>query len=480
MIRKKFNAAGMVEFCTREQMEEFHSAALELLQDTGMEIQHKGAIQMLKDAGCYVKRKRVHFPPSLVEWALKSAPSHIKVYDRNGRMTMDLGAGNVYFGTGSDCVGLYNWETKTHEAFSEQDLIDGYKIADACENIDFLMCLGLLYQYPKTNYEHQFYLMMTNSGKPMVVTAADRDCIEHIFQMAAIVRGGEEELRNKPLFILYDEPTSPMNHTYTAVDKLIYCAENMIPTNYSPGIMFGATGPMSVEGTLVLAIAECLAGLVINQLAKPGAPFVFGSCSAEMDMKCMQPTYSSPYTYIFNGVIGQMGKEFYHLPTWSMGGSTGSKIPDAQALSDATQQAYMAALTGNNLNHDVGFMNYGLTFSYELLVMMEEVIAEIRAMFKGIDSEEIEKSVELIKEIGPKGNYLAEEHTIYHLKRMWNPKLMDRNDYVNWQKKGSLTLEERAHEKVLDLIAHYEPEQLPEKIQKKVEDYLREIDQKAL
>ena len=472
----KVNAASPLAFMSVEDMEKIHSCALELLQDVGAEIQHKGAIEMLKNAGCYVKRKRVHIPPSLVEWALKQAPSRILLYDRDGEMAMDLSGRNTYFGTGSDCCNLYDWETRSHHTFTEEDMINGAKLCDSLDNIDFLMCLGLMYMYPGTSYEHQFAAMLRNTTKPMVVTAADRESIKNIAEMVAVIRGGMDEAINKPLIILYDEPTSPMNHTFEAVDKLIYCAEHMLPTNYAPAIMMGGTGPMTIEGALVQCLAECMTGIVIHQLAKPGAPFVFGGCITNMDLKITQPTYSSPEYNLCYSLIPQIGRELYHLPTWGMGGACGSKMPDAQAVAEATQEAYISGLSGVNLCHDVGFMNYGLTFSFELAVMMNEVIGQLRSVYRGVQINEENLAMDVIKTVGPKGYFLAEDHTLRHMREMWEPKVQDRNEHVKWVELGSTSMEERAHAIVEDIIKNYVPKPLTEKQDEEIQKILDAAD----
>lgn len=479
-MRKQYplnlNAASPLGFLTREEMEKIHSCALELLQDTGAEIQHKGAIEALKNAGCYVKKKRVHIPPSLIEWALKQAPSRIFLYDRDGEIAMDLSERNTYFGTGSDCCNLYDWETRSHHTFTEQDMINGAKLADSLENIDFLMCLGLMYMYPGTSYEHQFAAMLRNTTKPMVVTAADRESIKNIAEMMAVVRGGMEEAVNKPLIILYDEPTSPLNHTFEAVDKLIYCAENRLPTNYAPAVMMGGTGPMTMEGALVQCLAECLTGIVIHQLANPGAPFVFGGCITNMDLKITQPAYSSPEANMCYSMIPQIGRELYHLPTWGMGGACGAKMPDAQAVAEGTQQAYLSGLSGVNLCHDVGFMNYGLTFSFEFLVMMNEVISQLRRVFCGVDLNEENLAMDVIKTVGPKGYFLAEDHTLRHMREMWEPKVQDRNEHVKWVELGSLSMEERAHAIVEETIKNYTPKPLTDEQEVEIQKILEAAD----
>jgi len=203
----KLNAVQPLRFLSDDQLREIHSCSLEILQNVGSEVQHEGALEMLRKAGCKVVKKRAYVPANLVEWALKQAPSTVILYDRDGNPVMDISGRNAYFGTGSDCPYLYDWDTGGQHEFTTQDMINGAKICDAMPNIDFLMCLGLMYEYPVTSYEHQFAAMLRNSTKPMVVTAANRESIKNIAEMMAVIRGGMDEAINKPLIILYDEPT---------------------------------------------------------------------------------------------------------------------------------------------------------------------------------------------------------------------------------------------------------------------------------
>jgi trimethylamine--corrinoid protein Co-methyltransferase len=475
----KLNAVQPLRFLSDDQLREIHSCSLEILQNVGSEVQHEGALEMLRKAGCKVVKKRAYVPANLVEWALKQAPSTVILYDRDGNPVMDISGRNAYFGTGSDCPYLYDWDTGGQHEFTTQDMINGAKICDAMPNIDFLMCLGLMYEYPVTSYEHQFAAMLRNSTKPMVVTAANRESIKNIAEMMAVIRGGMDEAINKPLIILYDEPISPLNHYYESIDKLIYCAENSLPTNYAPAVMMGGTGPMTLSGALCQCLAESLLGLVVHQLANPGAPFIFGGCVTDMDLKCMQPSYASPTSNVAYVVEQEIGRELYHLPTWGMGGATSSKCPDAHALSEATQEAYLSGLTGSNMNHDVGFMNFGRTYSFELLVMMNEVIGQLRQVFKGVDMSPEQLAMDVIKSVGPMGNYLSETHTFNHMKEMWQPDLYDRRDYDKWHDNGATTMEERAAAKVKDIIANYQPKPLTDEQEKGIQAILDAADAKA-
>ncbi|MDO4554296.1 MAG: trimethylamine methyltransferase family protein [Lachnospiraceae bacterium] len=466
-----------LQFMTKEEMQKIHSNALRLLQEVGSEVQHKEARQMLKEAGCRVEKRRVYFPPNLIEWALKQAPSHIYMYDRDGDFAMDVGGRNSYFGTGSDCTNICDSYTFENRPFTYDDMVNAAKLIDALPQLDFLMCCGLMYDYPVTSYEHQYEVMLRNSTKPQVVTAADERSMEAITKMAAVVRGSREALEMKPLFIMYNEPTSPLNHTKTAVEKLIFCAKNRIPTNYASGTLGGGTGPITVAGGLVQCIAESLVGLTISQLTRPGAPFVFGGICSNMDMHCMQVSYCSPESMVSSAAMAEIGRELYNLPTWGFAGNTGAKVPDEQAVNEAAQYTMLVGLAGVNLNHDLGFMNYGLTYSFDLLVMCDEIVSQIRKIFDGVPMDDAHIGYDTIKAVGPKGHYLAEEHTLkFHNEEIWKPGITDRNDYDGWVGEGKTTFGKRANNKVKKIIETYQPKPVTEEQDLAIKEIMAQVD----
>ena len=239
---KRFNSTAL-DYLSEEQMRDIHSAALDILEDCGTIIHHEKALKLLQKAGAYVKdERRVLIPSGLVEWAIRSAPSRVTVYDRSGRPSMFLEGRNVYYGTGSDCPNLLDSFTGKRRAFRSGDVEDAVRLVDALPNIDFTMSMGLAPDLPnELQYQYKYAIMIRNSTKPQVITAADKISLNDIVNIAAAVVGGREELSRRPIFVLYDEPTSPLVHTKEALEKLLFMAENRLPINYSPGTMAGGT-----------------------------------------------------------------------------------------------------------------------------------------------------------------------------------------------------------------------------------------------
>jgi trimethylamine--corrinoid protein Co-methyltransferase len=474
---RKFNATSL-EYLSAEQMREIHSAAIDILEDAGTIVHHEKAVECLHKAGAYVKDgKRVYIPGSLVERALKTAPSRVTIYDRNGKPAMFLEGRNVYYGTGSDCPYLLDSVSGQRREFLSKDVEDAVRLVDFLPNIDFTMSMGLAPDISiGRQYQKKYALMIRNSTKPQVITAADTACLSDIVAIAAAAVGGREELSRRPLFVLYDEPTSPLVHTREAMDKLLFMAENRLPINYSPGTMAGATSPMTMAGSITQANAEILAGLVIHQLTKPGAPFIFGAGMSPMDMQSMQPTYSSPEAMMEQAGICQIGRCLYNLPTWGFGGCSASKLADEQAVNEAATYILMAGLMGTNLVHDVGYLEFGLTYSFDLLVMCDEVIGQVRRLMAGIRVDKDHLAVDAVKRVGPGGHFLNDDHTLSHFRENWQPDLTDRKTCEAWKAEGATTMGQRTKAKIKRILANHKPRPLPPQVDTEINKILDGIE----
>jgi trimethylamine--corrinoid protein Co-methyltransferase len=232
----------------------------------------------------------------------------------------------------------------------------------------------------------------------------------------------------------------------------------------------GAVAPITMAGGLVMSLAEILSSIVVHQLTRPGAPFVFGAGIHHMDMSAMQICYASPEFQLTKAAVAEMGR-WYGLPTWGYAGCSDSKIMDEQAALEATLSVIMAKFSGSNLIHDVGYMESGLTASYEMIVLTDELVAMTNHLIKGIEVNEETLLVDEIDRVGPGGNYLDSPATLNRFREFWFPSLLDRKRRQQWTDKGSLTLGQRLNARVLKILAEHRVKPLePEKSQK-----LREI-----
>ncbi|ATW28012.1 trimethylamine methyltransferase family protein [Candidatus Formimonas warabiya] len=474
-----FNATEF-QYLSQEQLQEIHSASLSILEDVGSLVYHEEALELLKKAGAYVENgNRVYIPGFLAEWAIRTAPSRVAIYDRNGKEAMFLEGRKVYYGTGSDCPNILDSFTGEKRKFLYKDVEDAVKICDYLSNIDFIMSMGIVSNVQKElTYQHEYAIMLRNSIKPQTITAADRASLVDIVEMAGAAVGGKDILRKKPIFVLYVEPSSPLQHSATAVEKLLYAAEHRLPVNYSPGLMAGATGPITMAGAMAQANAEILAGLVIHQLKSPGAPFVFGAGMSPMDLVSMQPTYCAPEAMMETAGICQLAR-YYHLPSWGFAGCSSSKLPDEHAVYEASIYILMAALTGSNLTHDVGYLEFGLTYSFDLLVMCNEIIGQVKRLMQGIPVDKEHLAVDAIRRVGPGGHFLGDEHTYRHFRDQWQPDLTDRTTYETWLAHGGTSMGQRTQKRIRDILENHHPAPLAPEVNREIDRIIARAEERT-
>ena len=466
-------ASPQFALLSETQLQDIHLAALEVLRRTGIRFHHQGAVELLKDAGAFISAGNlVKFPASLVEQALSSAPGRIIMCDRDGQPGMYLEASKVYFGTGSDCLNLLDPRTGQHRQFVEADLTDAYRLCDALPNIHFVMSVGIPFDVnPALTYDVQMLHMLEDTTKPIVFVTNDLASCQRAIDMAAAVAGGYEALREQQHILLYSEPSSPLQQSDTAVDKLLLMAEYELPVVHSPGPQMGAVAPITMAGGLVMSLAEILSSLVVHQLKRPGAPFVFGAGIHHMDMSAMQICYASPEFQLTKAAIAELGR-WYGLPTWGYAGCSDAKVMDEQAAVEATLSVIMAKLSGGNLIHDVGYMESGLTTSYEMIALTDELVAMTDNMIKGIEVSDETLLVDEIDRVGPGGNYLDSKVTLQRFREYWRPGLLDRRLRQQWLDKGSLTLGQRLTAKVIKILDEYRPKQLEAEKSRKLREIL--------
>ena len=455
------------------QLEDLHRAALEVLRRTGIRFHHPEALDLLKTGGAYVSDGTlVRFPAGLVEDAVASAPSRIVMCDREGQPAMFLEGNKVYFGPGSDCVYFLDPETDEHRKFTQADIAGGYRLCDALPNIHFLMSMGIPADVePAASYDTQMALMLEHSTKPIVFVTNDRASCQRAIDMAAAVAGGRDALVEGQRILLYSEPTSPLQQSQTAVEKLLLMAEYGLPVLHSPGPQMGATAPITMAGGLVMSLAEILSGLVVHQLKRPGAPFVFGAGLHHMDMSAMQICYASPEFQLTKAAVAQLGR-WYGLPTWGYAGCSDAKTVDEQAAAEAMLSVVMAKLTGANLVHDVGYMESGLTTSFEMIVLTDELIAMTNHLIEGIDVTDETLMVQELDEVGPGGRFIDREETLNRFREFWFPGLLDRRTRPEWLAAGGTTLGQRLRGRVQEILKQHQPRPLASDKKRKIKDIL--------
>ncbi len=464
-----------IRMLSDDQIKAIHNTSLDILEQTGIVMKHDYARELLLEAGAWESDRRIKIPEFMVMDAIASAPSRIPMYNRLGELVMPLESGKVFFGPGSDCIFTMDLETGERRFATAEDIRRIAHLCNGLPQMDFVMSMGNPSDVPAMDiYIHEFVSMIRGSVKPNVYTANNRADMEAIYRIACAVAGGETALREKPFMMLYAESISPLLYPEESVDKLLFCAEVGIPVTYPPSPNTGGGGPITLAGALALGNAECLVGLILTQLVRPGTSFLYGMNTAALDMKSAIVSYGAPEWPTGMAAWCDLAR-YYDLPTWGAGGATDSKVVDTQAGIEATTSIMAAFLTRCNLVHDVGYIEYGTTSSMEMLVVADEIIRDIRFIMGGVEVSERTLAREAIHRVKPGAGFLAEDHTLKNWKwAQWRPELIDRSRYDRWVSQGSKDMTKRANERARKILAEHQVPALPQAAEDEIAQVLKE------
>ena len=451
-----------------EHIQSLYAGTLDVLEKVGVKVMHPEALDLAKKVGCTVGADGVvRFPKKIVEQAIASTPKRLTIFSRDGEPVMTLGGGNMggentYFGTGSDLKQTYDLFTGELRLSVAQDIANMARVADALPNIDFIMSYGIPSDAPfERLYRTEFFEMVTNSTKPIIFTSDDGDDTRRIIEMAAAVCGGHDALRQKPFVLSYAQPTSPLQHSGDALGKIMTSAEFGVPVCYPPGLMPGATGPVTLAGAIIQSLAEALSGLVIHQAKAPGAPIVLGGPHGCMDMRTSINVYAAPERLMTQAASTAIYQHF-EIPSWGFGGCTDALLLDEQAGAEFGLFAMWAVLTGTNLAHDVGYLGSGIVGDLRAIVLNDEINSYVRHMLaRGVPVNEATMALDAIARVGPGGLHLADEHTLEHFKtELWFPELSNRLNLNAWIQDGKKTMKDRLDEKTKEILRSHKPKPL--------------------
>ena len=460
---------------SREDCLRIHRASCSILKNTGVKVHSSDGLGLLKEAGGRIDGELVKIPPPLVEQALATAPDQFSLYRRGSdEPVIRLDGEGVYFGPGSDTLHYLDPRTGSRRDFQLEDVADCIRVCDSLPEIHFVMSVGVPRDVPEGRYyRHQFATMLRYTTKPIVAVLNDLADMEAIAAMAAAVQGGMDRLSKYPNFLVYSEPSTPLQHSKEATDKLLFCAEHSIPVTHSPAPMMGGTAPVTLAGAVALGNAEMLSGLVMHQLKHPGAPFLYGHGVHHIDMKTMISVYGAPEYQLARVMAAEMGR-FYSLPVWGYAAHSDSNVLDGQAAADAQFSVLVALLSKTNLNHDVGYLEAGLTNSPEYMVLADEIISLTRPFTQGVRFDEDAFALDVIDQVGPGGQYMSHPHTLDHWRELWMPKLFDRQRLDRWEKRGAKNINARVREKTISILDDHKVVPLPEAAEREIQAILKD------
>jgi trimethylamine--corrinoid protein Co-methyltransferase len=447
-----------------------HQATLEILERVGVDVHDQGARDILKRGGARVDGIRVYLPEHMVTRALSTAPKRLTLYDREGHVAIRGGGYRSYFGGGSDCLNILDHQTGERRKPNLEDVRQAVTLMDALGEIDFVMSAFLPHDVDSNIYDrYQMDVMLNHTTKPIVFVTPDFEGCKIAVEMCEIVAGGAEAFRNKPFATCYINVTSGMTMNEEALQKCIFLAEKGLPMLWIPLNAGGVNAPHTTAGCMASMNAGIMLGIVLSQLVREGVPVgVPGWNGGPYNLKSMVGNYVLADE---QGVPTSMGR-YYDLPVFGLGGSTDSKVIDQQCGFEITLSLMTALMHGANIVHDIGFMDAGLQGSMQIMAICNDMLGFLRAATAGVEVSDETLALDVIEELGPTGDYLGHDHTLRHYQEPYYSKLMDKNPYSVWQKRGGKSMEERAAEMVDKILATHKPSTLSEDVQQALQNVI--------
>jgi len=448
--------------------------AFALLVDPGVRIHNQDGLSLLAESGAQVdfERQIARIPEKIVRQALYKTPSDFWLYDLTGQPVVHYGGDRVHFDPGSSGVTILADEQGRQRPPTTADFVRFVKLVETLPPLDAqstaFVCrdvaegIGDLYR---------LYLALNFMQKPIITGAFTVPGWWAMYEMLIAVAGGEAQLAARPLAVFDVCPSPPLLWSDLTCQNLIDCARRGVPAELISMPLAGMTCPVTLASAVVQHTAESLSGVTIAQLAKPGAPVVWGGAPAASDMRTGATPMGDVNTWLIDYTYVQIGKSL-DLPTHTYMGSSDAKVLDIQAGLESMGGTLLAALAGINMISGAGMIDYLRCQSFEKLVIDAEMIGMAKRLVRGVEAHEDPIAVDKMRLSAHRADFLGKPHTLkWFQKELYIPsETIDRSSLEAWQKKGSAdrqspeTAYQRASQRVEKLLASYQPNGLPQDV----------------
>lgn len=458
---------GQLEILSKGEVEEIHGATVELFRRLGVKVWSSDALKLFEDAGADVDKKSmmVKLEEELVRETVGKAPSEFVFYGRDPDYRLHMGGRKVHFSICGQGVKVEDLDGRVRLA-TLKDLENMAVLGDFLENIHHVSMMTTPMDVPpETMHIQAVWGALRNSTKTTDGYTHGARWAKETLELGAIVRGGMDELTKKPMLLGFTNPVSPMQLSKELMEGSILYAKHNQPVLYAPEALAGGTAPATLAGLLVQQNAEVLAGIMVSQLARAGAPVFYGTVSAALDMKTGAPALGGPEVGLINLATAQLAR-YYHLPCRGTGGNSDSKLVDVQAGMETSMNLLMAGLAGMNFIYDsAGSIDGSIATSYGKIVIDNEMCGMVSRVLSGIKVNDETLAVDEIVKAGPAASFLGTPFTLRHFRtEHYIPQLLDRRSRDGWEKAGRKGMEEAGRERAKEILREHTPTPLDREV----------------
>lgn len=433
--------------------------AFQLMLQPGIKVCAPRARELLAAAGAQLESATeiVRIPEKVARAAVATAPKCFFLYDRAGRRKVIYGGNNVQFDPGSSAVHVLDPDTLEHRPPTSSDLVRLVKIAEMLPQYDAQSTAVICDDVPKEIGDlYRLYLVLLHSVKPVVTGSFSNRTLEMMIEMLALFAGGREALADKPQAVFDVCPSPPLIWSEFGAGNLMALAEAAVPAEIVSMPLAGAAAPVTLLGAITQHAAECLSGITIHQLARPGAPIVWGGAPAIFDMRKGTTPMGAVETAMIDSAYAQVGKSL-GLPTHCYLGASDSKLVDAQAGLESGITVLIGALAGVNMISGAGMLDFLACQSAEKLIVDAEALAMAKRLLEGLQVRTATLATAFFEGIDFKGDFLKQRLTrdLFPAEQYLPSAIIDRDSVRGWQNAGSLDTFGRAKLRAAQLLDEY-------------------------
>jgi trimethylamine--corrinoid protein Co-methyltransferase len=441
----------------------------------GIRVGSLPVIELLLQAGVDVAEGIAHIPETLVQTCLTTVPREFWLYNRQGEPVVHYGGDDVHFDPGSSCVQVLDPDTLQARPSLTADLVRLVQVVETLPQFAAQATALVCNDQPgEIGDLYRLYVVLQYSHKPIVTGSFSADGLQGMIDLLAADSGGYDQLRRQPRAVFDVCPSPPLNWSEFGAHNLLDLARTGVPAEIVSMPLAGAAAPVTLAGSITQHAAECLAGIVLHQLASPGAPIVWGGAPAIFDMRTGTTPMGAIETAMLNMGCAEVGK-FLSLPTHGYLVATDSKLVDVQAGMESARSAALGALTGINMISGAGMIDFLACHSIEKLVIDAEAIASAQRLLAGIESRGETLALAAFAETGLSGQFLKLQET----RSLFRKEQHIPSDVIDRATRSELPVRDafaRAQEVSKDLLARYQRPSLPTSL---LDEFKRIIDRES-